>query len=113
MAASHATPSHWHTTLRRTKALLKDTYRSILPPHLFTLDKASFYPPLAKWIRREMLTLVEEALENTAIQPYFHVEMVRALLARHTAHETYALHTLSSILQLSTWFDVVYNATDE
>ena len=105
-----ATPDHWHVTMKRTKALLKDTYRPILPEHLFTLDKASFYPPLAKWIRREAAPLVENMLENKHIQELFDVEVVRDIFEKHKAHKQYGLHTLSTLMQLSNWFETVYDA---
>lgn len=109
IAAAHATPSNWHVTLGHTKTLLKNTYRSILPNHLFTLAKASFYPPLAKWIRREAGSLVEEALENKRMQELFDVEKVRTLHQDHK-NGAYHLHTLSTLTQLSYWFEEVYDA---
>jgi len=110
IAASLATPAEWHVGLRRTKALLKDAYRGILPDHLFTLPKASFYPPLAKWIRREVGPLVEEAIEHPRIAEYFNADVLRTLFELHRTHERYALHPLSNVLQLACWFDGVYDA---
>lgn len=110
IAASHATKADWHVSLKRTKALLKDTYRPILPQHLFALNKASFYPPLAKWFRREAASLVEETLEHPRIKELFDVDVVRDLFEKHKNHETYALHTLSSLVQLRCWFEEVYDA---
>lgn len=109
IAASHATPSHWHITMQRTKALLKDAYRDLLPAHLYSLDKASFYPPLAKWIRREASPLVEAMLEHQRIKEFFDVEKVRRLYEEHCCGG-YHLHTLSSLVQLQNWFDTVYDA---
>lgn len=108
VAASLATPASWHVTMNRTKALLKDTYRNILPEHLFTLDKASFYPPLAKWIRREASPLVDRMLANKHIQERFDVNALRELFEKHKNGE-YHLHTLSSLVQLSQWFETVYD----
>ena len=113
IAASHGTKSEWQVGLRRTIALLKDTYRKILPTHLFTLPKASFYPPLAKWIRRECAPLVEEMLEHKRIKERFDVVKLRTLFEQHKKKETYALHTLSSLMQLSAWFDEVYDAAHD
>ncbi len=110
IAAAHATPGNWHVTSRRTKALLKETYRSILPEHLFTLDKASFYPPLAKWLRRETAPLVEAMLQNAHIKELFEVDVVRETFEKHKAKTQYGLHTLSSLIQLSNWFETVYDA---
>ena len=110
IAASHATPAHWHLSLRRTKALLKDTYRTILPDHLFTLPKASFYPPLAKWLRRESAPLAENMLEHPRIQELFRSDLLRTQFEAHRSREAYHLHTLSSLIQLTSWFDTVYDA---
>lgn len=109
IAASHATPAHWHVTTHRTKSLLKDTYRPLLPGHLFTLDKASFYPPLAKWIRREARHLFEETFEHPRIQDLFDVAELRRRFEHHK-EGGYHLHVLSTITQLRYWFETVYDA---
>lgn len=110
IAWSHATPTHWHVGMKRTKALLKDTYRTILPEHLFTLEKASFYPPLAKWIRRECAPLVEEALAGKRINEFFDTGKLRTMFAEHKAKTRYNLHPLANIVQLHHWFETVYDA---
>lgn len=110
IAASHATKAPWHVTFTQTKALLKDTYRGILPEHLYTLKKASFYPPLAKWLRRETAPLAEEMLAHPRIQELFDVSELRRQFEAHKAHKAYHLHTLSSLIQLQNWFDTVYDA---
>jgi asparagine synthase (glutamine-hydrolysing) len=110
VAAAHATKSTWHVTPTVTKALLKKTYRPLLPEHLFTLDKASFYPPLAKWLRRQAWPLVEQMLEHPRIKERFDIEPLRTIAVDHRDHRTYNLHILSSLIQLSHWFDAVYDA---
>jgi asparagine synthase (glutamine-hydrolysing) len=110
IAFSHATPARWHVGPRRTKALLKDAYRGILPEHLFTLAKSSFYPPLAKWLRRESAPLVEEMLRGKRIQEYFNVSEIRKIFDQHRNRERYGLHTLSSLIQLHFWFETVYDS---
>jgi asparagine synthase (glutamine-hydrolysing) len=109
IAWSHATPTNLHVTPKRTKALLKDTYRSILPEHLFTLKKASFYPPLAKWLRRECAPLVEEALHGKRINEFFDTAVLRKKFEDHKAKKQYNLHQLSNIIQLHHWFETVYD----
>jgi asparagine synthetase B (glutamine-hydrolysing) len=96
--------------MNRTKALLKDTYRHILPEHLFTLKKASFYPPLAKWIRRECAPLVEEALAGKRINEFFDTKKLRAMFEEHKAKTRYNLHPLANVVQLHHWFETVYDA---
>jgi asparagine synthase (glutamine-hydrolysing) len=110
IAASHGTPAAWHLSFTQTKTLLKDAYRGILPDHLYTLKKASFYPPLAKWLRRETAPLAEAMLEHKRIRELFDTDTVRKEFEAHRNHQGYHLHTLSSLIQLSNWFDTVYDA---
>ncbi len=109
-ALALATPAHWHVSPRRTKALLKDTYRNILPPHLFSLKKASFYPPLAKWLRREASPLADALPDHPRIREFFDTDMIRTHVMEHKEHRVYRLHELSSLIQLAHWFDTVYDA---
>lgn len=110
IAASHGTPAQWHVNTRNTKTLLKDTYRTILPSHLFTLKKASFYPPLAKWLRREAAPLTQKMLEHPRIAELFNISTLRTIAKEHETRKVYHLHTLSTLIQLSYWFDTVYDA---
>ena len=110
IAWSHATPTHWHVGMKRTKAILKDTYRNILPEHLFTLEKASFYPPLAKWIRRECAPLIEEALAGKRINEFFDTKTLREMFKQHQGKTQYNLHPLANVVQLHHWFETVYDA---
>jgi asparagine synthase (glutamine-hydrolysing) len=110
IAAALATPGGWHVDWRRTKKLLKDTYRGILPEHLYALPKASFYPPVAKWLRREAAPLIEEALAQPRMKEFFDLDALRRIAKDHAEKRAYHLHTLSSVIQLGHWFDAVYDA---
>ncbi len=106
--ASLGTKDNWHLGLFRTKTGLKDAYRQLLPDHLFTLKKASFYPPLAKWLRREAAPLVDEALEHGFIRQYFNATALHLLFMQHKERTRYSLHVLHGIVQLSAWVKRVY-----
>jgi asparagine synthase (glutamine-hydrolysing) len=110
IAAAHAVPSEWNVTRTKTKSLLKDTYRLILPDHLFSLPKASFYPPLAKWLRREASPLIDEALAHPRIKELFDTEALRRVADDHISTKRYGLHVLHGVIQLSHWFSSVYDA---
>ncbi len=109
-AFSLATPARWHVTPRTTKTLLKKTYRPLLPPHLCTLKKASFYPPLAKWLRREAFPLAEALPDHPRIREFFKYDVIAHHVTEHKEKRVYRLHELSSLIQLSHWFDTVYDA---
>lgn len=113
IAAALGTPSTWHVGWRTTKALIKKAYYPLLPPHLQGLKKAGFFPPFAKWLRRECGPLIDEALENKHIKELFDIDALRGVAERHRNHEAYSLHVLSTIIQLSFWFEEVYDATDD
>lgn len=101
------TPGDWHVNLRRTKTLLKDTYRPLLPPHLYTLPKASFYPPMAKWIRRETRPIIDQALAHPWIQELFDTNVLQKQFQDHIERRGYHLHSLFGIAVLAAWYDEV------
>lgn len=107
-----ATPATWHVGWRRTKTLLKDAYQDLLPPHLFSLAKASFYPPLAKWLRRECGELVSDALRNPLVMQYCQIPKIEAVMQRHQSKEQYGLHVLHAIIQLAAWHARVYQTNE-
>lgn len=111
ISASHGTKTNWHIGYKQTKKLLKETYAPILPPHLFTLKKASFYPPLAKWLRRESAPLIEDSLDHPRIKALFNIEELRKLQGAHRSKQGYHLHVLHAVIQLQHWFDGVYDAS--
>ncbi len=110
VAASHGTRAQWHVDFRRTKTLLKETYYPLLPESVRSIAKSSFYPPLAKWFRRECAPLVEAAIEHKRIQELFDAQALRLAFAAHKDRTKYGLHTLQMIVQLAAWFDEVYDA---
>jgi asparagine synthase (glutamine-hydrolysing) len=111
IAAALSTPASWHVGWRTTKALLKETYLPLLPPHLQSLKKAGFFPPFAKWLRRECAPLVEETLENPRIRELFDIEAIRRMRDAHANKDRYAMQALSTVIQLSFWFEEVYDAS--
>lgn len=110
IASSYGTKSQWHVGLQTTKRLLKETYYPILPKCIRSIKKASFYPPLAKWFRRECAPLVEYAIAHPRIQELFDANELKRIFTEHKEHRTYGLHTLQMITQLAAWFDTVYEA---
>lgn len=98
-----------HTTFNTTKALLRRAYKDVLPLEVVQLRKAGFFPPFAKWLRRDCKVLLDETLESTYLQPYFNKEAVRTLAAKHHTGEQYAFHELTMLIQLHYWFKEVYD----
>jgi asparagine synthase (glutamine-hydrolysing) len=110
IAASHGTRAKWHVEHRRTKTLLKDTYYPLLPASVRAISKSSFYPPLAKWFRRECAPLAEAAIGHPRIREFFDAQALRKVFDDHKNHVKYGLHTLQMVTQLAAWFDEVYDA---
>lgn len=110
LALAHTINPAKHSTLKTTKALLRNAYADVLPVEVVQLRKAGFFPPFAKWVRRDCKPLLDEALESTYLESYFNKSAMQSLAAKHHTGEQYAFHELTMLIQLHYWFKEIYNA---
>lgn len=63
------------------KRILKDAFRDLLPPEIFTRKKQGFEVPLLKWFRNELRGMIDELLDDKFLeeQNLFHPEAVKAI----------------------------------
>lgn len=63
------------------KRILKDAFRDLLPPEIFTRKKQGFEVPLLKWFRNELRGMIDELLDEKFLkeQNLFHPEAVKAI----------------------------------
>jgi asparagine synthase (glutamine-hydrolysing) len=60
-------PSEWKIDLFKTKKLMREIIKGIVPEEIVRRGKQGFTPPLAEWIKNEKYTpRMEEAIENIA-----------------------------------------------
>jgi asparagine synthase (glutamine-hydrolysing) len=67
------------------KRILRDAFRNILPPELYTRNKQGFEVPLLKWFRTELKSNIKDELLSPKFirdQGLFHPEKVQAIVNR-------------------------------
>ena len=60
-------PAEWKVDLFKTKKLMREIIKGIVPEEIVRRGKQGFTPPLAEWIKNEKYTpRMEKAIENIA-----------------------------------------------
>lgn len=74
-------PSGYKIQPGNRKRILKDAFRNLLPPEIFTRKKQGFEVPLLKWFRKELRGMIDELLDEKFLkeQNLFHPEAVKAI----------------------------------
>lgn len=78
-------PHDWKIAGGDTKVILKDAFRSELPPVVLEPRKRGFSMPLAKWLRGELRPALEEALSDISLAQsgLFNLAELRGLAQEH------------------------------
>ncbi len=89
----------------RGKRVLRHAFRDLLPESVRSRRKMGFGVPIARWLREDLGTYVEETLlgSETVLPHLFHRERIRRLLDEHTAGKTDHAYTLWSLLCFELW----------
>ena len=90
---------------RRTKIVLRDAARDLLPEPILKRPKWGFFAPISKWLRSALRPLVERFLapENVAAVGIFKPEAVQEVIEAHYAERRYEMWTLWSLLTFHIW----------
>jgi len=89
------------------KVILKEAMAEYLPKHVLDAPKWGWFSPAAKWLRKELRPLMEEALTpeyNAGTKDMFDFAALRRIYADHIDKKAYALNTLWSVLTFQLWF---------
>jgi asparagine synthase (glutamine-hydrolysing) len=91
----------------RLKHLLKETVRTALPSEVLRRKKAGFNVPLAKWLRRELSSRLQERLSERELrrEGFFDPGTVRRLLTEHAAGTHDWSRQLWVLLMFSFWYE--------
>jgi asparagine synthase (glutamine-hydrolysing) len=95
-----------HATLR-LKAILKNVSEDYLPKDVVHRKKAGFHVPIPRWLRHDLLPLVEHQLgrETVARQGIFDPDVVEALVSAHMAGRINASRRIWGLLMFGVWFE--------
>jgi asparagine synthase (glutamine-hydrolysing) len=98
-------PLGYKLGVRRTKIVLRDAMRDLLPEAILKRPKWGFFAPISKWLRGALRPLVERFLapENVAAVGIFKPEAVREVVEAHYAERRYEMWTIWSLLTFHIW----------
>jgi asparagine synthase (glutamine-hydrolysing) len=89
----------------RSKAVLKDAVRDLVPAEILDRPKWGFVPPASKWLRTVFRPLAEKYLsrEYVVAAGWFKPEVVSRFVEGHILHNEYHLQTVWALLSFHIW----------
>jgi asparagine synthase (glutamine-hydrolysing) len=93
---------------RKTKYILKEALKGILPDEVLFREKMGFGVPIDYWFRNELKTMVYDILlSDRALQRgYFRKEAVKSILDEHTSNKWNRQYQIYNLLMLELWHRV-------
>jgi len=91
----------------RTKHILKETFREILPPSLYRRPKAGFEIPISRWLKTDLKFLVDKYLCEKKVreQGIFDYMIVKHLIEDHLSKKTDTSWMLWNLIIFQYWFE--------
>lgn len=98
-------PQRFKIRGKRTKWILREAMRGILPDEILTRRKMGFPVPLGRWLREEFRPLVEEYVlhERAFRRGIFSEQTVRALVAAHDSGASDHAPRLWQLINFEVW----------
>lgn len=91
----------------KTKYLLKETFKDILPPSLYGRPKAGFEIPIVRWLKTDLRFLIDEYLGEKRIkeQCVFRYEIIENLIQNLLANRTDTSWMLWNLIVFQYWYE--------
>jgi asparagine synthase (glutamine-hydrolysing) len=91
----------------KTKYILKETFRNILPSRLYHRPKAGFEVPISRWLKSELKFLIEKHLSKVKIsdQGIFDHLVIQNLIEKHLSGKTDTSWMLWNLIVFNSWFE--------
>jgi asparagine synthase (glutamine-hydrolysing) len=98
-------PMRWKQTLRRSKAILVDTFKNLIPEPIRSRPKMGFGVPIDHWFRDSLQPLLRDVLlsERSLSRGLFRPEALRLLIEEHTSGRFNHAYRLWNLLCLELW----------
>lgn len=107
VSLAHRLPRPYKVTPFSTKRVLKDAFRDVLPPELFSEPKRGWFSPGAKWLRHPgCVALADEVFTESyapGVAPLFDFAEIRALWHAHREQREYHFTLLWALLVFFIW----------
>lgn len=91
----------------KTKYILKETFKDLLPQTLLRRPKAGFEVPISRWLRTDLLFLMEDYLSERKIreQGIFDCNIISNLRNDHLTHKTDTSWMLWNLIVFQFWYE--------
>jgi asparagine synthase (glutamine-hydrolysing) len=93
---------------RKTKYILKDTLKGILPDEVLFREKMGFGVPIDHWFRNELRDMAYDVVlsEKAMSRGYFKKEAIKKILDEHTSGKWNWMNQIWNLLMLELWHRV-------
>lgn len=92
----------------KTKYILKETFKDILPASLYNRPKAGFEVPISQWLKKGLNFLVQDYLskERITAQGIFDYEIINDLIKKHMSNRTDTSWMLWNLIVFQHWYSM-------
>jgi asparagine synthase (glutamine-hydrolysing) len=91
----------------KTKFILKETFKDLLPPSIYRRPKAGFEVPISRWLKNELKFLLDQYLAENRIhdQGIFDHKIIKQLVGQHLSGKTDTSWMLWNLIVFQSWYD--------
>jgi asparagine synthase (glutamine-hydrolysing) len=91
----------------KTKYILKETFKDLLPPSIYRRPKAGFEVPISRWLKNELKFLLDQYLADSRIktQGIFDPKIVNQLIGQHLGGKTDTSWMLWNLIVFQSWYE--------
>lgn len=91
----------------KTKYILKETFKDLLPKSIYRRPKAGFEVPISRWLKTELKFLLDQYLAEKRIQNQgiFDHKIVKQLVGQHLSGKTDTSWMLWNLIVFQSWYD--------
>jgi asparagine synthase (glutamine-hydrolysing) len=91
----------------KTKYILKETFKELLPANVYCRPKAGFEVPISRWLRNEMKFLLDQYLNEhrLKVQGLFDPKTVNQLTSQHLSGRKDTSWLLWNLIAFQKWYE--------
>jgi asparagine synthase (glutamine-hydrolysing) len=91
----------------KTKYILKETFKHLLPASIYNRPKAGFEVPISRWLRTDIRFLIDQYLNRKILNQHgiFDFKLVDDLIRKHMTNETDTSWMLWNLITFQCWYE--------
>lgn len=95
---------------RKTKYILKETFKGLIPASIYRRSKAGFEVPISRWLKNELKFLLDQYLSENKIQDQgiFDPAIVKQIVEKHLHGKSDASWMIWNLIIFQSWFETFY-----